>query len=241
MAKNFHSRLVKKEEARSLRRTVIFSGLSILFILGLVFWGIPSLVKIAVFFSEIKSSSTPVEQPDILPPAPPKINSLPEATNTSPISLSGFAEPGSTVEIFLNDSSTQKVVASEDGTFLSDSLNLTEGRNEIYTTTSDSSGNTSQPSTEIVIFFDKTSPELAINQPQDRAHFIGEKQRKIQISGKTEPGVSLTINEHLEILDKDGNFFLTYTLSEGENVLKFISTDRAGNKTEKEIKVTFTL
>ncbi|MFZ5366416.1 MAG: Ig-like domain-containing protein [Patescibacteria group bacterium] len=231
---------MKKEKARSLRRTVIFSGLTILFVLGLIFWGIPSLIKIAIFFSEIKSSSTPVEQSDILPPAPPKINPLPEATNIGVMSLSGFAEAGSTVEVFLNNSSYQKVITSEDGTFLADNLNLTEGQNEIYATAQDNAGNKSQPSAKMIIVFDKTPPELTIDKPQDKAHFIGEKQRKIQISGKTDPGTILTINEHLEVLDKDGNFSLSFTLSEGENVLKFIATDQAGNKTEKEIKVTFT-
>ncbi|PJE67723.1 hypothetical protein COU95_00810 [Candidatus Shapirobacteria bacterium CG10_big_fil_rev_8_21_14_0_10_40_9] len=239
MAKIFHSRLVKKEEAKSLRRTVIFGGLTILFILGIIFLGIPTLVKIAVFFSEIKSSSVPVEQSDILPPAPPKINPLPEATNIGTIPISGFAEAGSTVEVFLNNSSYKKVVASEDGTFLVDSLLLTEGQNEIYTIAQDQAGNRSQPSETIIILFDKAPPTLEISQPQDGANFLGEKQRKIQISGKTEPGVSLTLNDHLQILDKDGNFSQTYALSEGENVFKFVATDLAGNKTEKEIKVTF--
>lgn len=239
MAKIFHSRLVKKEEAKSLRRTVIFGGLTILFILGIIFLGIPTLVKIAVFFSEIKSSGTPVEQSDILPPAPPKINSLPEATSTNSISLSGFAEAGSTVEVFLNNSSYKKVIASEDGTFLVDNLSLTEGQNEIYTIAQDQAGNLSQPSETILILFDKAPPTLEISQPQDGANFTGEKQRKIQISGKTEPGVNLIINDRLQILDKDGNFSLAFTLSEGENVLKFVATDKAENKTEKEIKVTF--
>jgi hypothetical protein len=239
MPKFFRSRLVKKEEARSLRKTLFFSGLSILLILALIFLGIPSLVKIAIFFSEIKGSSTPVEQSDLLPPAPPKITSLPWATNTSPISLSGFAEAGSTVEIFLNETSAAKVTSTQEGTYTIDNLNLAEGKNEIYAVAQDVSGNKSQPSQKITTLFDKTPPELTINEPADKTSFVGEKQRKMKISGKTEPDVDFLVNGHLEVLDKDGNFALSTTLTEGENIFKFEAQDSAGNKTEKEIKVTF--
>lgn len=193
----------------------------------------------AVFLADIRSKGPTVEQADILPPAPPRINSLPEYVNQETISLSGFAEPKSKIEIFLNNSLFTEITTATEGTFSIDSFRLTLGKNEIYVIATDEAGNKSQPSEKTIIFYDNEPPDLIISEPTDGQVFTGEKQKKIKILGKTEPEATLYINDHLEILDEEGNFSLTYTLSEGENLFKFVASDRAENKTEKEIKVIF--
>jgi hypothetical protein len=65
------SRLARKEEVRSLRQAFFFGILTIVFLLLLIFLGIPALIKMAIFLGEIRSSSTPVKTEDLLPPAPP--------------------------------------------------------------------------------------------------------------------------------------------------------------------------
>jgi hypothetical protein len=234
-----YSRLAKKEEIRNLRKIFLFGGLTAFLIFGIIFLGIPALTKIAFFFSEIKNSNNQGEKTDILPPAPPKINSLPEATNQNIISISGFSEEGATIEIYINDSLVKKVISSKEGKFLADNVPLEEGKNEIYAVAIDQAGNIGQSSPKTSIIYDKNPPPLEIEKPKDGETFIGEKQRKITISGKTEPEAILTINDHLEVLDQNGNFSLTYSLLNGENTLKFIVYDKAENKTEKEIKVIF--
>jgi hypothetical protein len=237
--KRYQSRLLNKEEARNTRKLFVSGALILAIILALVFGGIPLLVKIAVTFSDINNINSPIEQIDKTPPAPPQISTPPEAIKINPLTLSGFAEPGSKVQIFLNGSQLKDVLAAEDGTFMADNINLTEGLNVLYATAVDDALNQSQPSTKVNVVLDTKAPLLEISQPQNNAHFLGEKQRKMQIIGKTEVEASLTINNSSEILDKDGNFSSTLTLNEGDNTITITALDLAGNKTEKQIKVTY--
>lgn len=238
--KLFHSRLARREEKRSLRKAFFFVLLTIVLLVVLVFLGIPALVKVAVFFADIKSTGTPVEQTDTVPPPAPRFNILPEYTKEPSLSLSGFAEAGSTVEIFLNDSPVGSIVVTNEGTFSFAKVNLSPDKNEIYAVSTDTAGNKSQPSPKITINFDNTPPKLEIGQPQDGASFVGERKRKIKIEGQTEENISLALNERLVILGAEGKFSADFTLADGENILKLLATDRAGNQTEKEIKVAFT-
>jgi hypothetical protein len=238
--KRYQSRLLNKEEARNTRRLFISGALILLILLALVFGGIPLLVKIAVTFSDINNINSPIEQIDKTPPAPPQISTPPEAIKTNPLTLSGFAEPGSKVQIFLSGIQYKEVIAAEDGTFMADSINLNEGLNVLYVLAVDKAGNQSKPSTKVTVILDSKEPLLEISQPQNSARFNGDKQRKIQILGRTEVEAFLTINNSSEILDKDGNFASFFTLNEGENTITVTALDLAGNKTEKQIKVTYT-
>ena len=232
--------MLKREETRSLRQTLFYSLLAIGLLVGLFLGGIPVLVKVAVFFSEVKNTNSPAIQQDTLPPGPPLFNSPPEAIKANPLTINGFAEPGSKIELFLNDSLYKEVLSANDGTFVIDGINLSEGENILYTIAQDKAGNKSQPSSKIHIILDSVPPALDIISPADNAVFYGDKQKKVIISGKTDPeGVELRINGDLQILDKDGSFKTAYSLSEGENLIKIEATDQSGNVTEKELKITF--
>jgi len=237
--RKFYSRLAKKEEARSVRRTIIYGTLTILFSVGLLFIGIPTLAKISVLLLDIRKSNSVPDKTDTIPPAPPEFNSLPDATNSSSLSISGYAEPGSTVIVFQNDSQVKTALTSKDGNFLVNDITLSEGKNEFYAVAQDESGNKSQPSEKVVIYLNSKPPELTVDQPQDGSVFNGDKNKKITVSGKTNPDVALTLNDHVIVLNNEGSFSYLYTLNDGENSLKIVATDQAGNKTEKEIKVTF--
>lgn len=235
-----HSRLTRKEEARSLRRAFFYLVLTIGFVTLLAIWGIPSLVRVATFFSQWRGATTPIGKTDILPPAPPTINPIPRATKKDLLSLSGTSEPGSTVEIYLNEVVNGSVVANNEGVFIVDKISLSSGENEIYAVATDQAGNNSSPSRKFNILYDNQPPELEISAPEEGASFSGEAQKRLTISGKTEAGINLTLNGRLVILDQEGNFSTTITLSEGENIVKIVATDLAENQTEKEIRVTFT-
>jgi hypothetical protein len=47
------------------------------------------------------------------------------------------------------------------------------------------------------------------------------------------------LNDRLIVVDEAGQFSTTYYLNEGENVLRFVAIDQAGNQGELEIKVKF--
>lgn len=222
-----------------MRKAVLFGLGTIIFLVVLVFLGIPALIKGAIFFSDLKSSSTPIEQNDIFAPNTPLFNALPEYSKEQSLTISGFAEAGSTVELFLNGSPTGTTVSTNEGTFTFTMVKLPIEKNDVYAQASDLAGNKSQPSQKSTITFDNTAPNLEIFSPQDSVKVVGERKRKITISGQTEENVTLTVNERLVIINQDGSFSFEYNLAEGDNSLKFIAEDLAENKSEKEIKVTF--
>jgi len=220
------------------KKTITYILLTFFLILLVIFGGIPFLVRIATFLGEIKSSGEIVETTDTTPPLPPKLQPLPEATNKNTITLKGFAEPGVTVKIFLNGEIVKEVLAEADGSFAAETINLSQGKNNIKAKAGDQAGNESKDSDIIIIDYDKDPPELEIISPENNASFSGE-EKEVKIVGKTEAGATLKINGHLIIIDQEGNFSYSLNLSEDENLILFEAIDKAENITEKEIIVFF--
>ena len=59
------------------------------------------------------------------------------------------------------------------------------------------------------------------------------------IKGKTEKEAVVTVNERQVIVGLEGNFEADYFLTEGDNEIIVVAKDKAGNKTEKTIKVKY--
>ncbi|MFZ5932877.1 MAG: Ig-like domain-containing protein [Patescibacteria group bacterium] len=232
-----YSRLASVEERRNKRRAFFFIVLTVLSILVLIFFGLPSIAKFAAFLTDIRKSSLPVDKNDTTPPAPPRLSRLPEATNKTEVELSGTTEEGATVILFINGKE-EEIVADADGKFAF-SLPLRKGENEVYAKAKDLAGNESQPSAVQIVIFDNEPPNLDISSPDDGSQFYGEKQRQLTITGVTEGGVTLTINDRIVKVEEDGSFTFVTTLGEGGNSFNFKSTDKAGNQTEKTISVNF--
>jgi hypothetical protein len=235
---NRRSRLARKEEARSLRKAALFGFLTVLLALALVFLGIPIMIRVAIFIGELRSTSLPVETQDTIPPSPPRFKPFPEATNSAQISVSGYSEGGATIKLYLNGSENQEVIAENSGEFIFTRVSLSGGQNDLQTTATDSDGNTSQRSNEMSILFDNEPPELEVSEPEENAAISGD-DNKIFVKGKTEPEAYVTVNERIAILGADGSFEQPLSLSEGENTVMIVATDKAGNQTEKEIKVNY--
>jgi len=233
-----YSLLAKKEEKRNLRRAALFGFLTVVLLVFLFSWGLPALVKMAVFLGDIKSSSQPVEKKDNLPPQTPILDPLPEATNSAQIKVSGLSEQGAKIKIFLTGIEIKEVVADKEGSFSFPNLELSLGKNEIYAVAIDQEENQSPASAKTAIWYDNEAPNLEITQPSDQTT-ITESNGKVEIIGKTDPEAEVLINGHLVILDKDGNFKYNLGLSVGENKILIIATDTAGNKEEKTLTVNY--
>src|SRR3989344_8061466 len=93
------ARLAQKEEKETIKRVVFLSFLSLILAILLFTLGIPLLGKFAdflnIFFKQKETSDTVR-----LVPTPPRIDSLPSATNSASLSVSGFAEDGTKVLIY---------------------------------------------------------------------------------------------------------------------------------------------
>ena len=234
--RNF-SRLARKEEKRNLRQAITWAFLTLLLALALIFLGIPALIKMAVFLGNIRASSLPVETKDTLPPVAPIFDPVPEATNDAQLKLSGLVEPGAALEFFFNGASVGKIVGSSDGVFSLDDLTLTSGKNEVYAYAIDNAGNKSAQSEKIDVWYDNTPPQLEITQPKETAS--NTDKDKTVINGRTELETTVLINDHFVIVNKEGNFIYSLSLSSGENTFKIVAFDLAGNKTEQTLTINY--
>jgi Copper amine oxidase N-terminal domain/Glucodextranase, domain B len=125
-----------------------------------------------------------------------------------------------------------KVEVSRTGLVWITSETKTEGDVNTYFTAIDTAGNRS--TWERTITFDWTAPELAVP-----SSFRTEKKR-VQITGKTEPVCSLTLEmeETSDIkISEDGSFSFEIELTNGHNHLVFTSTDSAGNRTIESLSI----
>lgn len=232
------TRLARKQEARNIRQAVLYIVLTLTLALVLVFVGIPLLIRMAIFLGNIRTSSKLPEQTDTIPPSPPRIIIPFEATNSAQFSLKGYTEPGATIKVFNSGLSSGETVADNEGSFAIDNLKLTSGRNEITAVAQDAAGNESQPSMPTVVDFDTTPPALEITHPESGETITG-LESQITLEGKTEEGAKISINGRLVIVGPEGDFSYQYSLEEGENTFTIIAQDKAGNQTEKEIKVDY--
>lgn len=233
-----YSRLASVEQKKNKRTAIIFAGLSVVLIVFLAFFGLRFLGQVTGFFENVESSNSQVNSDDVTPPAPPRLNYLPEYTNKEELVLEGTSESGSTVVIALNDT-TKEVITDAQGLF-SATLRLQKGQNNISAKAIDINGNESSETPHSSITFDDEKPAIEVIKPKDGDKFYGNKQRQITVEGKTEADATLTINNRVVVIGSDGVFRFTTNLGEGQNSFNIKSTDQAGNQTELTINVEFT-
>lgn len=231
------SRLYRNLEKQT-KKNLILNLLGIFIVLFLlVKFGIPILANFALFLSNTKgdvSTQTTQQGPNFV--GAPQLNTLPDATNSAQLKVSGIAQANSTIDLYLNDDIVDKTQADKNGSFSFDAT-LNKGNNKIYVK-SRVDKNVSDPSQTFDIIFKNTNPTLSINSPSDGAQF-SKDQSPINVTGKTDSDVKVTINGFWAIADQNNNFSYQLPLQNGDNEIKIIATDAAGNRTEKNIKVRY--
>ncbi len=237
MARNIdHSRLTRRLESQS-RKNLILSilGIIIVFFL-LVKFGIPLLVDFSLYISNSKGSSSPNKQNSTVFISPPVLAPVPAATNSAKISVSGTSYPNQTIDLYVNDNLIDKTGTDKNGNFSFDeTLNL--GENKIKTK-AHKDNQQSDFSNTLDVVYKNSAPLLDLTSPTDGQSF-SKDQNTANVTGKTDQGVKVTVNGFWAIIDENNNFSYTLPLQNGDNQIKVIATDEAGNKTEKDIKVTY--
>jgi hypothetical protein len=157
---------------------------------------------------------------------------VPEIRITSPadqslgnrirVDLVGTVEAGSTLTV-----NQRPAAVLEDGSFTF-GVKLVEGQNDFTFFATDLAGNTN--SVRLTVFLDITPPPLTVESPADG---LLTNQTAVQVTGKTEPGASATLNGEAVEVGPDGSFSVRYTLHAGVNTLTLAATDPAGNGVSK--------
>lgn len=231
------SRLSRKLERQS-QKTFLLSILGIaVIVFVLIKFGMPMLINFsllltgkdtAVFKSKNSASFVP----------PPVLDPLFDATNSAQINISGKASKDETIKLYVNGELIDKIKANDDNTFEFKNVALKDGENSIRTKAQRENKEESDFSQQIIVVYKKDPPSLTIDSPSDGQSF-SKDENSANVSGKTDSSTKVTINDFWAIVDDTGNFSYNLSLKEGENQIKIVTTDIAGNKTQKEIKVNY--
>ena len=219
------------------RKNLLLSILGIILVLLLVFkFGLPLLINLSLFLSGSKGSLEQSESKISSFIAPPILNPFPQATSSANIIISGVASENQTIDLYINDDLIDKTKTKEDGRFSFDTI-VKPGENIIKTkaVVKNKESEFSQP---LTVSFKSAPPSLTLSSPSDGQSF-SKDQNTVDVNGATDTDVKITVNGFWAITDNDGSFSYILPLQNGENKIKIIATDIAGNKTEKEIKVTY--
>ncbi len=217
---------------------MLLGALTLILVLALLIVGIPALTQVALFFSRspVNDSS---ENEDVLAPLPPQINTPPEATNSSQLSLSGFAESGAEVSLKRDDVEVQTSIADASGSFSFAKVSLRAGTNTFSLVAIDPAGNESPASAPVHIEYDNTQPKLTITEPTEGKKFFGQSERLITIKGETDQDAHVSLAHRSLVVGSDGTFTTSFELQEGENQLELSATDKAGNSTTTTLSISY--
>lgn len=232
----YRSRLKRLEETRALRSTISYIILTVVVIFLLFNFGLPALSKLTTIIGDFAGTETPNDDINSPPPPPPNIVNLPSHTKDDSVRVEGTTRPGFTVTISFNNES-EEVLSNASGEFTS-TFKLSKGENKIYAFVTDNRGQDSSKTQTYTVVYDNEPPKLEIIAPENGKQFT-RRDNQTKIEGQTEAEAHVTINDRVAIVRSDGKFDFPITLTEGENVFKIKSNDRAGNLAEIELKLSY--
>ncbi len=245
------SRLDRKINEQITKKTVFLGLITVVVAVLTLVFGLPLLIKLSVFLGQGRSKNQTESETKKLPPIAPRLVIPYEATNSSEIKISGFAEASApkkndvstpkvvTVELFRNDVSVGRTEVTESGDFVFGGIKLDEGQNRFTAMASTEDTGSGDDSKAITVVYDKTVPELVLTNPSEES--LNVDYADFDIIGKTEAGVSVSVNNRIASVDNEGNFKLKWQLNTGKNELEITAVDLAGNETRKKITINYSL
>jgi hypothetical protein len=235
MQRQFTSRLARRQSKKIARQSMLMIGLAIAGLLLFIFIIMPQAIQL--FFRIFGSGNLDFVQADSVPPQVPVLSLLPEATKESTLELKGYGEAGSDVVVVRNGEEVGRSEVNSEGQFTYN-LELIDGDNLMGIYGIDDADNQST-SRSFLIVRDTEAPMLAFEDLEDDRQILLRENQNLQIRGETEPDSQLTLNDRSVYVKSDGTFSTSFYLNEGDNQLKFVVTDLAGNRTEREVRVNF--
>lgn len=219
------------------RKNVVLVILGVIaFIALLIVFGTQLLIGFSLLLGKFTGNEEPVttnQSTGYI--APPILDTTFEATNSAEISLKGTADKNNKVNLYRNGKLVDKVTADSDAHFIFTNVPLEEGDNRLKAKVV-TDKEQSAYSNEIVVKRLNKEPTLEIAFPAEGDR-IKKESSPIKVTGQSDPGVRVTVNDFRAIVDSQGRYSYTYTLRDGENVIKVVATDSAGNQKTKEVKI----
>ena len=234
---SYSSRVNRNLERKSKRLLYLSIAGIIVVIFLFIRFGIPLLINFSLFIGgrNSRDTTTTDNTPSYL--AAPILNPTFTATNSAQVSLSGVGSNNETVDLYVNNSLQNSTDTKNDGSFTFTNVSLSNGDNTIKVIAKN--GKTKSDFSDPITITYKNSPvSLSVDNPHDGDSF-SKDQNSVVVSGKTDPDAKVTVNDFWAIVDDNGNYTYNLHLNNGDNQIKVIATDPAGNKTENDLKVTY--
>ena len=232
------SRLARFEEKR-LRTRLVFALLAIVgLITFLLVFGIKLVVGFFVFLDQMHGKEQPVQATTKALIMPPYMDPLPIATSSGILHLTGRGQANAEIVIYADDTQVKKTKIDADGTFSISSITLPEGTHSVKATIVDAQGKESEFSNMVQTIIKKKPPKLDITSPNDNSTITSD-DNLLPVEGKTDDDTDVRINDRFVVIRPDNTFSYPFPLQDGDNPLTIKATDRAGNSTEVDRKVTY--
>ncbi len=229
-----YSRLARRSEFRTKRQSALLIIASVVILALFIIYGFPAILNLAGAIGNLRGQKITTAD-KALPPMTPRFSQDFVATKSATITIHGVADSKISVEIFQNDRSLGTTLAKDDGSFSLD-VDLSRGDNLFTAQAISESGQKSATSDPYKVTYLASPPKLDLSSPKDGDSF---KDSPIVVLGTTDPNASVTVNDHLAIVTGSGSFSYNLTLTNGDNKVKIVATDQAGNQTTKEITVKY--
>jgi len=216
------------------KRLAIISGLTLVLIIAIWYWG-TTFINILGFLGteeDTSDSNIGIE----LPLRQPIIEDLPEFTSKENIPLSGSVNPEVKLTLFVNCIQASETTSDAGGKFIFVNVSLKDGLNLIKII-AQRSDETKEDT--VLITLDKVKPKVVISSPKNGESF-DESVSSITIKGLAEPDATVFVNLIQAIVDNNGNFTYQLSISKGENKIEVKATDQAGNSDTAKITITKT-
>lgn len=232
------SRLNRTAEKQNKKQAIIFVVGTVILLFSLIQFG-PFLINAfgnLIFSLRGAENNSQLTGSALL--QPPTLFNIPNATHSASISFTGEAqETNGTVEIYVNNDLSEEIEINDKQEFRVEDLTLSSSSNSIKARFIKDK-KTSAFSKEYTVTLLKEKPKLDEVSPSNNSTFT-KADRKINVSGKTDPENAVEVNGFRAIVDSDGSFSYLLELKDGENNINVTAKNPAGVTNTQEIKVIF--
>ena len=238
---NFYTPITRKTSNRRrylIKRIIITNALILLVLVLTYFWMVYLLSNVSSFWDIFRGKEIYAPK-DTVAPLAPNIDSLPEAVKESPINISGRSEPGIKVYLYNNDVKVGDTITDGNGSFSFTDIQVGIFPQKFYVKSLDAANNESKQSEEYTVVLDNQPPEIKLTSPESDSTNHESTGHTFTISGVTDEGSTVFVNDILARVTPLGEFTATIRLEDGGNSVKIKAKDKAGNETEKEIFINF--
>jgi hypothetical protein len=161
--------------------------------------------------------------------------SIPQATNSAKITVSGSLLNLETLQFFLNNKKVKEIESNSDN-FNEEIGDLEKGENSVYIKASSKENKITKSTIVYKVFYKNEKPKFEIREPSDNQI---TNNSEIILKGNTEKETYIHVNNLPVVVDVNGNFETSIRLKEGDNQIDVIAEDIAGNQEIKSIKVVY--